>query len=160
MCLTILPVPTQKDLKSTKVGKLVNKIAKNSRSNSAQSQTAQIIISKAYEVVNKWKKELNRMKTSEFEDAAEKQRAQTRSGQKDDRQNKESDQGRDSRKIASNINIEQQQLDSRVSKSTNLLSELKADSHSDSHNSNTSNGSSKRILKAQHKNISVPSSIL
>jgi hypothetical protein len=50
ICLTILPVPSSKELKNTRIGKLVNKIAK--------SEDKSEVHTLALEVVNKWKKEL------------------------------------------------------------------------------------------------------
>jgi hypothetical protein len=50
ICLTILPVPSSKELKDTRIGKLVNKIAKSKEKSEVHTL--------ALEVVNKWKKEL------------------------------------------------------------------------------------------------------
>lgn len=57
ICLTILPVPSSKELKITRIGKLVNKMAK--------SQDVSEVRSLALQVVNKWKKELQRLKQEE-----------------------------------------------------------------------------------------------
>jgi len=49
-----------KDLKVTRIGKLVNKIAKSHNSGEVRTR--------ALEVVNKWKKELSRLKEEEDEE--------------------------------------------------------------------------------------------
>ena len=57
ICLSVLPVPSSKELKDTKVGKLVNKIAKLEKQKE--------VTERALDVVQKWKKELSRCKQEE-----------------------------------------------------------------------------------------------
>lgn len=74
LCLHVLPVPNQKDLKVTKIGKLVNKVAKGEAASERQRQ----IVRQAEELVKKWKSELNRLKQSEIEAERQKSAAEKR----------------------------------------------------------------------------------
>jgi len=107
-------VPNQKDLKVTKIGKLVNKVSKSS----ADTDKQRLIVRQAESVVKKWKSELNRLKQSEIEaerlkSAAEKRYSETRIKRSDDKK---------------------------------AYSEMRADTKSDSNNSNNSKRGSRGIL--------------
>lgn len=62
VCNAYLPSPSSKDLKTTKVGKLVNKLAKYNEGK---------VKDKASEVVDKWKKGITHMKADNIKPAVE-----------------------------------------------------------------------------------------
>jgi hypothetical protein len=67
LCLDVLPVPSSRILKHTKIGKLVNKISKCSDPSRRGD-----LVPLAGQVVNKWKKELSRIKNEDERTKTEK----------------------------------------------------------------------------------------